>query len=110
MRPLITVRCKRCHRVAAKYWEHETGGGWITPDDYVHGPKKYYDDEIAELLDSGGSSMIARRVCYCRPSPTLPNGAELARLLERARAKPHPAEDGAERWRRELWTPLTIHR
>jgi hypothetical protein len=106
MRALITLRCQRCHRVAAKYWEHDTGGGWITPDDYEHGPKKHYDDEIAELLDGGFPNMIAARVCRCYPPPSLPNGAELAGLLERARAAPHPGRPG----RRERWTPLTIRR
>ena len=106
LRPLITARCKRCHRVAAKYWEHDTGGGWITPGDSDHNLPTKHRDELEELLDAGSLIMTAARVCRCYPPPSLPNGAELAGLLERARAAPHPGRPG----RRERWTPLTIRR
>jgi hypothetical protein len=75
--PLITARCRRCGRVAAKYWERGGRGHWITGElDLPDLPKG------ASL-----AYMVARQHCECEPSPTLPGGGELAAHIKRAHAK-----------------------
>jgi hypothetical protein len=57
----VLVRCKRCHRPVAKYWEDLRGEGeW-------------------ERRNEGA--------CTCDPPPVLPQGGELARLVKLARRK-----------------------
>uniref|UniRef100_A1UIV4 Uncharacterized protein n=1 Tax=Mycobacterium sp. (strain KMS) TaxID=189918 RepID=A1UIV4_MYCSK len=60
--PLIAAQHKRCGKLVAVYRVDASGGIW-------------YRD---------------RQQCRCAPSPTLPEGAELAALVERAEAR--------ERW------------
>jgi hypothetical protein len=66
-RPLITARCGHCHRVAAKYFEHDGQGHWVW---------QRQDDTATE------------RVCSCDPPPALPDGDELQHWLVPAK---HPA-------------------
>ena len=96
--PLITARCTRCHRVAAKYWEHDGAGVWIVANHDLHRPM------TQRLADSARArNMIADRLCGCEPPPVLPAGAELAALVARARKLPQVAT-----FRRRSDAPLTI--
>jgi len=91
---LITARCGRCHRVAAKYWEHDGQGVWITPNRDINRTIR----TIEQILDEGHwvRNMVAERVCHCEPPPTLPAGDKLAELIARAHRKAfdHRAQAG----------------
>ncbi len=93
--PLIAARCGRCHRVAAKYWEHGEHGAWIAPN-------RDTDRTVEQLLDDSTRvrNMVADRVCSCDPPPALPDGDELAALVARAKTTDTPG--------RRHRAPLTI--
>jgi hypothetical protein len=101
-RALITARCVRCYRVAAKYWEHDNEGAWIAPN---HSRTR----TIEEILDDSTRvrNMVATRVCRCEPPPTLPDGDELAALVAHAHRKPAP-EAAPSPFKASRITPLTI--
>ena len=86
-RALITARCVRCYRVAAKYWEHDGDGKWIAQ-------RREPVADRADLLratddDARVRNVVAARVCHCDPPPVLPEGGKLAALAARARARMH---------------------
>jgi hypothetical protein len=80
---LIAAECVRCYRVATKYWECDGEGRWITRNRDRHLMGRQRIDNAARLRN-----MVAERVCYCDPPPTLPEGGELARHITRARKQP----------------------
>ena len=100
---LITARCVRCYRVAAKYWKHNNEGAWIAPN---HSRTRTIDEMLDDSVRT--RNMVAARVCWCDPPPTLPAGDELAALIDRARRNlqrnnirdRHTPEAG--------WAPVTI--
>jgi hypothetical protein len=106
-RALITARCARCYRVAAKYWEHGNDGSWFTPSTLTFPANATFDD----ILDYPAvRDVVATRVCRCYPPPTLPTGDELAALVDRARANlQHSNNIHDRRHRPEAgWAPVTI--
>ena len=103
-RALITARCARCYRVAAKYWEHNNQGAWIAPN---HSRTR----TIEEILDDDvrTRNMVAARVCWCDPPPALPTGDELAALVDRARTNLQHRNNIRDRRSPERgWAPVTI--
>ncbi|MDT5149221.1 MAG: hypothetical protein QOI01_954 [Mycobacterium sp.] len=66
-RALITARCSQCHRPVGTFWAE---------DPCEHHP----------VPDSG---TWAHGMCSCTPAPRLPTGAELAKLVDRARRRNH---------------------
>lgn len=65
--PLIAARCRRCYRLHAKYL--------------------YQLDGDSKDSGSGQWEFGSRNACDCDPPPVLPDGAELERLIERAKPK-----------------------
>ncbi len=90
---MITARCERCYRVYAKYWEHDGQGEWIAPN-------RDMNRSIEQILDDSMRvrNMVAERVCYCEPPPTLPGGDELAADIERAHTKPFDHQRAQAGW------------
>lgn len=65
--PLIAARCRRCYRLHARYL--------------------YQLDSASDEVGTGQWEIGSRNSCECAPAPLLPDGAELARLIERAKRK-----------------------
>ena len=114
--PLIAARCKRCGRIAARYWLAHGEGEWLTaaqirvaadwvaehPHDQAvpvfdeHGRVSAAERDVVvrrvahELRDLADRRVVLR-VCDCDPPPTLPQGEQLAKLVARARCQLHPS-------------------
>ena len=78
---LVAVTCTRCYKHVATWWAQDT----MDCDEHPPAEGKWVRD---------------RGTCRCNPPPRLPEGAELAALVEQARTR-------LDRPRRQGHAPLT---